>query len=265
MHSNPFDAAAATYDHDFDDNPVTKALRNLIQSTMLEVFKEGSGILEINCGTGSDALFLASHGINVTATDVSLEMTTQAREKARRSGLTSQVEIHTLSFEELGQFEGRFFDGALSNFGGLNCTTDPHIVFFELSKLLRPGSPFILCVLSRVCFWEMAGFLVRGKFRSGFRRLRSGGEGTNIGNTSTRIVYPDLGEWKAMLRTWFHIESVYGLSICSPVPGARNFIRNHPRLSSTLLRFDAFIRFIPLLRACGDHTVIVARRKAFQP
>ena len=49
---------------------------------MHEVFPPGARILEINCGTGNDAVFLARSGMHVTATDISPMMIEETKRKA---------------------------------------------------------------------------------------------------------------------------------------------------------------------------------------
>lgn len=60
---SPFDAYASSYDAHFDNNPIAQQLRSIVQQTMLRYFQKGNSILELNCGTGTDAIFLAHNGM----------------------------------------------------------------------------------------------------------------------------------------------------------------------------------------------------------
>lgn len=44
--------------------------------------------LDLGCGTGTNAIFLAQHGFDVVAVDFSRKAITRARDKARRAGVT---------------------------------------------------------------------------------------------------------------------------------------------------------------------------------
>src|ERR1051326_2830330 len=171
----PFDRAAIEYDRLFEENPVTETIRPLVWRSMLNRFKPGSHILELNCGTGTDAIMLAGHGMHVTATDASAEMISQARSKIRQHHVESSVTLKRMNFEDIHSMNGETFDGAFSNFGGLNCARELPPTLAGLSAVMKPGSYFIACVMNRISLWEIISFLARGRWSAAFRRLPSGG------------------------------------------------------------------------------------------
>ena len=68
--NNAFDAAAANYDEDFTYSLIGIEVRKIIHKYLAKNIASGSHILEINCGSGEDAFFLAGLGCKVMATDV---------------------------------------------------------------------------------------------------------------------------------------------------------------------------------------------------
>jgi ubiquinone/menaquinone biosynthesis C-methylase UbiE len=68
----------------------------------------GKDILEVGCGTGDFAIFLARSGANVTAIDVSPEGIEMARERARRNGLERQINAQVVPIERLAFDDERF-------------------------------------------------------------------------------------------------------------------------------------------------------------
>jgi methylase of polypeptide subunit release factors len=52
-------------------NPILVWMRGLVRDIYLRNFKRGDRLLELNAGTGADAVFLAGRGIEVFATDIS--------------------------------------------------------------------------------------------------------------------------------------------------------------------------------------------------
>jgi SAM-dependent methyltransferase len=62
--------------------------------------------LELGCGTGENAIFLAQRGFQVTALDVSPRAIDRAREKAERAGV--QVTFLAADFAELPDTDGAF-------------------------------------------------------------------------------------------------------------------------------------------------------------
>jgi ubiquinone/menaquinone biosynthesis C-methylase UbiE len=257
----PFDAAAPRYDELFDDSPVTRHLRSVVRGTLLDHFTAGARVLELNCGTGTDAIALAEQGIYVTGIDSSAGMIARAEAKIAASGLGHCARFLKLDFNELGSLGGEPYDGAFSNFAGLNCSPDPGAVAGALAGLLKPGSVFVACFLNRVSLWEISSFLARGRFRLAFRRLRRGGADVPVGESVQHVWYASPREVRALLSPWFEIAGMYGLSICSPPPASARFAASYPRLVQRLLRFDGLVRSVAPFRSLGDHLVVVARRR----
>lgn len=178
----PFDAIAEQYDAEFTATAVGRLQRAIVHD-FLEKWRAARAaegrqlrVLELNCGTGEDAIWLARRGYRVLATDVSPEMVAVAREKARRAGLENQVEIRACAIQEIGKIaaEAPRFDLVFSNFGGLNCLSPLDLAQFGtavLPQILQPGGQFAAVVMGRFCCWETLYFLAKGQWRQAFRRL----------------------------------------------------------------------------------------------
>jgi len=135
-----FDAAAADYDGDFTNTAVGRAQRALVQGYLVGhgLVKPGSRVLEINCGTGADAVWMGQLGANVLATDLSGEMIAkgiQRREDGSRKGseFGGTVEFRQMDLRAAAELPGGF-DMVFSNFGGLNCLSPEEFKAF-LAKL----------------------------------------------------------------------------------------------------------------------------------
>jgi len=119
-----FDAIAEKYDEIFTNSLIGRAQRDVVWHELDRFFPAGTRVLELNCGTGEDALFLAGRGVQVTALDQSPVMIDVAMRrmatKPRR-----KISFRLVDNEEIGSLQPcRPFDGSLSNFGGLNCVPD---------------------------------------------------------------------------------------------------------------------------------------------
>src|SRR5688500_3425722 len=102
MHGpSPFDSMALDYDRSFTASSIGQRMRAAVWRRLDAVFRPGERVLELNCGTGEDAVHLAGRGVRVLATDTSPEMLAIARAKVERAGLTERVEIARLPIEEL--------------------------------------------------------------------------------------------------------------------------------------------------------------------
>ena len=84
-----FDLLAPSYDEDFTRSPIARWLRDQTHARLDALFHAGDTVLELGCGTGEDALYLARRGVRVLATDASEEMLAAARAKAAGEPLMS--------------------------------------------------------------------------------------------------------------------------------------------------------------------------------
>lgn len=261
-----FSVAAATYDESFESSPVTGRVRRVVWQELLNVFPAGSRVLELNCGTGTDALFLAQHGVNVVATDGSEGMLAETRTKIMAHQFESSPILKKLSLEAFANGPPEvpttpIFDGVLSNFGGLNCIPDLRSVFRRAAQLIRPGGYFVLCLINRHAILEIVTLLMRGRISQAFRRLPNDGCFVQVGLQSIRVWYFSPAQVTEQSGGWFDPTRAFGLSIISPYPSALRFARRHPAITRFLLAADDRVRSLPLLRSLGDHFVLVLKRK----
>src|SRR5262249_10543353 len=148
------------------------------------VFHSGDKILEINCGTGVDAVYLARMGVEVLALDSSAGMVAVAQRRIQQESVGERVRLQQRSIEDLGSLENEgSFDGILSNFGGLNCVPNLQKVGQDLARLLKPGSSALFCLLGRWCCWEFLYYLTHLQPSKAFRRVRRGGTVAQLGNS----------------------------------------------------------------------------------
>jgi SAM-dependent methyltransferase len=134
------------------------------------LFPAGARVLELNCGTGVDALHLMERGVSVLATDVSQGMVDVAAARG-----VDAVRCGAEDIAALGAQRGPF-DGVLSNFGGLNCVADLERVASGLGSSVRPGGAVVLCVMGPIVPWEWAWYLGHLQGRKAVRRLKASTE-----------------------------------------------------------------------------------------
>jgi SAM-dependent methyltransferase len=182
----PFDRTACDYDRQFTDTAIGKMQRACVyRLSGLAVAEpataESAGaVLEINCGTGADAVWLAGLGYRVLATDRSPKMVEIAQKKLTEAhfGATSRAticDINRLSALTADDFTK--FDLIWSNFGGLNCLSDKDLSRLNdtLPNLLSKKGRFIAVIMGRFCWWESLYFCLKGNLRQAFRRFKKDG------------------------------------------------------------------------------------------
>jgi len=176
-----FNSVAQSYDATFSHTAVGRLQRERVWHYTGILFSQDSAekapgtVLELNCGTGEDAIWLAKQGFQVLATDSSPEMVSVAKAKIELAGLSGKVRVAVCPFEALEHLPEGNFDLIFSDFGGLNCVSPETLG--ELGPLfaqkLRPGGKFIAVVMSRFSGWETLYFFLKKQPRKAFRRLQS--------------------------------------------------------------------------------------------
>ena len=175
-----FSRQSAGYDAYEDSNQILKWMRNRVRRHVLKFLKPGSRILELNAGTGTDAVFFAQYGCHVHATDISDGMIQRLREKVDRSHLRDKISIQQLSFTDLQSLIPQKFDHVFSNFGGLNCIEDLRHVTTILPELLNPGGYVTWVIMPRICPWELI-MLLKGNWNCDHQQFTQKGTVTKEG------------------------------------------------------------------------------------
>lgn len=264
---NPFGPLAESYDRTFTATDLGGVLRRAVQRRLAACFAAGDRVLELACGTGEDALFLARRGVRVDATDLSPAMVEQARRKAGEAGLGALVTVSALAIEQLGPaveeeapettpFAGPY-DGAFSDFGGLNCVADLGAAAQGLAARLRPGAPALLCLMGPAVPWEWAWYLARGRPGKAFRRLAPGG----VLWRGQRIRYPRIGRTVKAFAPWFRVRRTGALGVFLPPTYAGAWAARHPRLLARLDRLERRLETAPLVASLADHYLLELERR----
>ena len=76
----------------------------MVWRQLARAFAPGQHMLELGCGTGEDAVWLAQHGLTVTATDASSAMLEQTRRKADAAGVGDSVRVVRVGFGDVGGY-----------------------------------------------------------------------------------------------------------------------------------------------------------------
>ncbi len=253
----PFDAIADTYDQVFTDSLVGKTQRAQVWGEMDNLFGPGQRILEINCGTGADALHLAQRGVKVVACDASARMVAVARQRLSQAGLLDFVAFRDLPIERIDLIQDQGpFDGLVSNFAGLNCVTDLNTVAIQLAALLRPGAKALLCLFGRWCLWEMLWYAAQADLGKAFRRERRNLVTTTVGP----VRYHTVEEVKRQWAPHFRLIGWQGVGVVVPPSYLEPWAQRCPRLFQTLATTDSWLRRVRLARAFGDHILLTFER-----
>lgn len=255
-----WDSAAENYEEVFSGTIIGKTRREAVWRELQRLFFKGDRVLEINCGTGLDAVFLAQRGVELLACDLSPRMIERARRHAANNNMGDRVEFLALANENLGTLgDGPLFDGAFSNFSGLNCVEDLTAVQLQLAKRLKPGAPLLLCMMGRFALWEVVWFLLHKEAKLAFRRIR---EKTARMDQSpeVKIHRPSIKEIRSQFAPFFRLRRWSGVGIAVPPSYMEHWARRFPRVISLLALLDRKIGGLPGVRNMADCVVLEFER-----
>lgn len=138
-----YDQWAQVYDH--DKNPLVALEEPLVREALGDV--AGLSVLDLGCGTGRHALWLASAGAVVTGIDFSEGMLAEARRKPGAEG----VRFLAHDLHEPLPFKAASFDRVVSGLV-LEHLVDLGGFFAEARRVLRPGGFAVVSAMHPAMF-----------------------------------------------------------------------------------------------------------------
>jgi ubiquinone/menaquinone biosynthesis C-methylase UbiE len=233
-------------------------MRRQVYAHVAKYVKPESYILEINAGTGIDALHFIAAGHRVHATDLSDGMIGQIQAKIQSLEDSNRLTSQQLSFERLDLVSAKNFGYVFSNFGGLNCIEDLGRVTRYLPLLLKPGAYVTFVIMPPVCIWELL-WVFRGSWRKAFRRLRKGGTTAHLSGSYFQTYYHSLKKIRQAFGSPFEFIASEGLAALSPPPHATSFTLSHPSVYKLLRRVDSMLRHTFPFNRWADHIIVTFR------
>jgi ubiquinone/menaquinone biosynthesis C-methylase UbiE len=261
-----FSRQSKKFDGLYGSNTIVQYKRQRVRAHLQQYLTAPCHILELNSGTGEDAIWLAQQGHMVHATDISIGMQEVLLQKIDACHLGEQITTELISFTALEKLnDKRSFDAIFSNFAGLNCTGELKKVLDSFSTLLKNGGIVTLVVLPKFCLWELL-LVFKGKFKTAFRRFFSNhGVTAQIENTSFKCWYYNPSYIIKNMQKEFTVMGVEGLCTLVPPSYIEGFAEKHPEVYHFLkTREDRWKSGWPW-KYMGDYFIISLKKKGFPP
>jgi ubiquinone/menaquinone biosynthesis C-methylase UbiE len=267
MKNTPFEIVAEAYDRNADKydefiegNPNLMRMRQRVYRFVTARLPKGSRVLDLACGTGTDAVWFAQNGYSVFGVDISGEMLARAKQKAKDLNLQDRLSFEQLSYTDLQGAGIGSFDLAFSNFGGLNCVPDIELAADSVRPLLNPNARVIWALMPPFCLWETA-MLLLGRFKLATRRFSGRSTVFKEGLNYPVFYYTP----KQVADAWgkdYQLDAVEALSVITPPAMNKNLALRHPRLFGFLARLDDFFAPRFPFKYWGDFNIVSLIRKS---
>lgn len=257
-----FSQQASVFDAYDAGNTIIAYKRKRVREHVLRYLSPDSRILELNAGTGEDAIYFARHGHHVHATDIAGGMQEALGEKVAREGLTDRVSRELCSFTALSSLQQRGpYDLIFSNFAGLNCTGELDKVLRSFAPLVKPGGQVSLVILPKFCLWESL-LVFKGKFRTAVRRwFSSRGARSHVEGHYFRCWYYSPAYVIREMADQFDLLGFEGLCTIVPPSYIEHFAERYPKLYGRLCRTEDRWKDRWPWKYIGDYYIISFRKK----
>lgn len=259
--ASAFDQLADHYDRSFTERPPAQWLRQAVRERLRPLLPASPRVLEIGCGTGVDAVWLAQQGCRVWATDNSPRMLQQAGKRVAASDLKERIHLRLLDashWQAGDSLAGQPVDLVFSNFGALNCVPDMAGFGHAAGSVLETGGHLAVCLMGPFCLWESLYFGLRGDLAKARRRW-SGVAEYQIGGASQMIWYHAPASIEAAA-VGFDRVGLYGIGGLLPTSEGFAAVEGRPRLLRVLARMDR--RLAPYLFRISDHYLLIMRKRS---
>lgn len=253
-----FSRTAAKYDAFAEEHPHLTRLRQKVYEHVSRYVPPGARILELNAGTGIDAVALAQRGYTVHATDISAGMLERVRSKVEQIGLQERISVQECSFDQLSMVGGAPFDAVFSDLGGLNCIPNLSVVIEQIPQVLKPGGTITWVLMPPICLWEM-GEALRGNFRLAFRRFERNGTRTHLEGLYFKVYYFSPRRVLEWFGEDYKILGLEGLSVITPTAESKNLAKRFPRFYAALAKVDDTLSTRPPWWGWGDFYILSMR------
>jgi ubiquinone/menaquinone biosynthesis C-methylase UbiE len=250
-----FSKQAEHYDSDDAANTILIDWRQQVYDHVDQFLKPQSFILELNAGTGIDALRFVKRDHRVLATDLSVGMVDAIRKKIKQNSLLGRLSCQQCSFEKLEEIKEKNFDFIFSNFGGLNCSDNLSKVTRNFSSLLKPGGYVTLVIMPPVSFWEWL-WIFKGYRKKAFRRFSKNGSAAHLEGEFFTTYYYSLSAIRKSLGKDFRMIKSQSLGLVSPPPSKEKFPQDHPVIYGLMKAIDSLLRAQFPFNRWGDHIIV---------
>jgi ubiquinone/menaquinone biosynthesis C-methylase UbiE len=153
-----FDSASEEYDYTIGRNYINSWIRKRSINELTRIVNSSDVLLEMGCGTGSEAIQISKWVKRIVATDISEKMLDLLERKVKAKRLDRRILPAKARASEISKVKELLPDErvrvAYSFNGALNCEPNIHQVPAELSKVIQEDGYFLCSIRNTLCLPE---------------------------------------------------------------------------------------------------------------
>ena len=190
---------------------------------------------------------------------ISNEMIVVAKTKESYQNLNfEQADITSIT----EKFKDKKFDLILSNFGGLNCLDKNELshLLNSVCTILSEKGKLILVIMPKNTLWEKVYFILKGKFKTAFRRTKKVAF-ANVDGISVPTYYYNPKDIVNLSKSNFDCLAIKPVGFFIPPSYLEPFFKNKKGFLRLLNSLESKIKNWSFLSKYADHYLIVLQKK----
>jgi ubiquinone/menaquinone biosynthesis C-methylase UbiE len=259
-----FDSASEEYDFTIGSNFINSWIRERSIEELLTLTKRDDVLLEIGCGTGSEAIEVSKRVAGVLATDISSEMISLLRRKIEARNLLGRVSAFQVGASEISLAAPLLPGGktrvAYSFNGALNCEPNIERVPSELSKVVEDGGYFVCSIRNSLCISEALAHGMVLQFDKMAPRKKQPIM-VSVGGMDIPSYYYRPSAFARHFSSRFRVRRMIGLPAILPPAYLSDIYFRARRVLSFIERVEAATAGSFPFNRFGDQTLIVMQKK----
>lgn len=261
--SRAFDSASEEYDFTIGRNFINSWIRDRSIEELLSLTRRDDVLLEIGCGTGTEAIEISRHVAGVVATDISLGMISLLRLKIAARGLGGLIRTAQLGAAEISD-AAKYLPGgkarvAYSFNGALNCEPRIAEVPGRLASVVPEGGYFVCSIRNSLCMTEAVVHAAALQFDRMAPRKKQPIM-VSVGGTDIPSYYYSPKRFAKLFTPWFRVTKIIGLPAILPPAYLSDIYFRARRVLSFAERAEVAMASTFPFNRFGDQTLLVFRR-----
>jgi ubiquinone/menaquinone biosynthesis C-methylase UbiE len=259
-----FDSASEEYDFTISRNFINTWIRRRSVNALLRLAKTDDVLVEIGCGTGTEAILIAPHVSQIIATDISDKMLQILRLKLRAKRLGEKILPVKAGASELSivrrLVDGGQVDLVYSFNGALNCEPQMRRFVAELSALLKRGGYFVCSIRNTLCLSEALSHALVFQFgRMNPRKKQP--IMVSVGGKDIPSVYYSARNFARFFTLDFRLDKQIALPGIMPPAYLNDYYLKLRDRMATLERLEPLLSERFPLKFLGDQTLFIFRKR----
>lgn len=250
------DNIAESYDDILSKNRFSEILRPAFQNILMQSIQHGNKILDLGCGTGEDALFLAKKGFSVTGVDISQKMIEIAEKKAVTKDYNENLQFFCSDMEIFIIENTNKFDVIFSNFNAVNYVRDLNSFSANASTALNENGKLIFTVLNKISASEVFYNFVRLNLKRSWKAIFNRKE---LLLTDLNTFFP--GIFSNFFKNHFYVKRITGIGIFIPPHNLTGMYNKLSFVLPLLFRLEKLTASVFPFYCFSDHYIIEMQKK----